>query len=261
MLKKLIALALFCALALSATGCDETPKPILLEAESENQAQLTVSEADQTENQDDSAIATVPENPDSSKAQSAFPAETSKTEKSPDNSSPSLVASAPEKTKPPTVKPPSGNQTGTAENKPPAPTEPPKPKPDPEPTVPPVTSEPSEPESAEPPTESTTPPPDVEKEYERIICETIDYAESYAAKGFTFVWDDSLKFCPETGGMGTPRVKYEGVDGVIEILKHHIDMIVKTATDPGNGIPGYSANYKVMQVTVDGDIAFVVLYG
>lgn len=117
-----------------------------------------------------------------------------------------------------------------------------------------------------PPAESTTPPtsspePDMEAEYARIIRETVAYAESYAAKGFTFVWDDSLEFSWESGAgwMGTPRVKYEGVDGTIEMLKYHIDKIVKIAGGPGT--PGYSAYYKVMQVTVDGDIAFVVLYG
>lgn len=117
------------------------------------------------------------------------------------------------------------------------------------------------PVTSEPPTENIIPTPDMGKEYERIIRETITYAESYAEKGFTFIWDNSLEFSWETGYMGTPRVKYEGVDGVIEMLKRHIDMIVKTATDPGNGNPGYSANYKVVQVTVDGDIAFAVLYG
>ena len=107
----------------------------------------------------------------------------------------------------------------------------------------------------------TTSQPDMEAEYARIIRETVAYAESYAAKGFTFVWDDSLEFSWESGAgwMGTPRVKYEGVDGTIEMLKYHIDKIVKIAGGPGT--PGYSAYYKVMQVTVDGDIAFVVLYG
>ena len=101
----------------------------------------------------------------------------------------------------------------------------------------------------------------MEAEYARIIRETVAYAEGYTAKGFTFVWDDSLEFSWESGAgwMGTPRVKYEGVDGTIEMLKYHIDKIVKIAGGPGT--PGYSAYYKVMQVTVDGDIAFVVLYG
>lgn len=128
------------------------------------------------------------------------------------------------------------------------------------PTVPPISEQPELPTSQ--PTETASQPePDMEAEYARIIRETVAYAESYAAKGFTFVWDDSLEFSWESGAgwIGTPRVKYEGVDGTIEMLKYHIDKIVKIAGGPGT--PGYSAYYKVMQVTVDGDIAFVVLYG
>lgn len=102
----------------------------------------------------------------------------------------------------------------------------------------------------------------MEAEYARIIREAMTYAEGYKKKGFTFVWNDSLTFSWEDGAgwMGTPRVKYEGVDGTIEMLKYHVDKIVKTVTDPNNGVPGNSVYYKVMQVTVDGDIAFVVLY-
>lgn len=128
------------------------------------------------------------------------------------------------------------------------------------PTVPPISEQPELPTSQ--PTETASQPePDMEAKYARIIRETVAYAESYAAKGFTFVWDDSLEYSWESGAgwMGTPRVKYEGVDGTIEMLKYHIDKIVKIAGGPGT--PGYSAYYKVMQVTVDGDIAFVVLYG
>ncbi len=137
------------------------------------------------------------------------------------------------------------------------------------PITPPSEGKPTEPElpvSGQPEPPVSQPPetisqPDMESEYARIIQETVAYAESYAAKGFTFVWDDSLEFSWESGAgwMGTPRVKYEGVDGTIEMLKYHIDKIVKIAGGPGT--PGYSAYYKVMQVTVDGDIAFVVLYG
>lgn len=241
MLQKLIALILFGVLVLSATGCKRTPEPSSSETNSESPPLLIVSEAEEPTSSAETSAPTAPEISDSSEQQNTSSGETSQTEPQSNSSSPSS-----EGTKPPTVKPP-------------APTEPSKPKP--EPSAPIIPSEPSEPEPTEPPAESTNPPPDMEKEYERIIRETITYAESYTAKGFTFVWDDSLEFGWETGYMGTPRVKYEGVDGVIGILKRHIDMIVKTATDPGNGIPGYSANYKVMQVTVDGDIAFVVLYG
>ncbi len=139
--------------------------------------------------------------------------------------------------------------------KPPVQTESPTPEPESEET------KPSVPETVLPEKSTHPPPTDMEAEYKRIIREATAYAESYAAKGFSFHWDDSLDFNWETGYMGTPRVKYEGVDGVIQILKHHIDRIVQTATDPGNGIPASAANYKVMQITVDGDIAFVVLYG
>ena len=126
----------------------------------------------------------------------------------------------------------------------------------------PSASEPSEPAASKPPETTSQPEQNMEAEYARIIRETVTYAESYKNKGFSFVWDDSLEFSWESGAgwMGTPRVKYEGVDGTIEMLKYHIDKIVKTVTDPNNGIPGYSAFYKVMQVMVDGDIAFVVLY-
>ena len=138
-------------------------------------------------------------------------------------------------------------------------------------TAPPVTesifpapsTSPTDPPAESAPTQPSQPEPDMETEYARIIRETVAYAESYAEKGFTFVWDSSLEFSWESGAgwMGTPRVKYEGVDGTIEMLQYHIDKIVKTSTDPANGIPADSAHYKVEQVTVDGDIAFVVLYG
>lgn len=171
-------------------------------------------------------------------------------------------SSVTESAKPPEFENSISEVTESPSTRPPASTEPPQS----EPASPPVTSKPEEPtkpdpEPSEPPAESTTSPVDMEKEYERIIREAIQYAESYAEKGFDFVWDDSLEFGWETGYMGTPRVKYEGVDGTIRMLKRHIDMIVKTATDPANGVPGYLAHYKVVQVTIDGDVAFVVLYG
>ena len=161
---------------------------------------------------------------------------------------------APEQTNPPESAGGSSS-SASASSTPPA-TPPSQEKPaEPEPEV----SEQPEPTTSQPP--EITSQPDMEAEYARIIRETVAYAESYAAKGFTFVWDDSLEFSWESGAgwMGTPRVKYEGVDGTIEMLKYHIDKIVKIAGGPGT--PGYSAYYKVMQVTVDGDIAFVVLYG
>lgn len=171
-------------------------------------------------------------------------------------------SSVTESAKPPEFENSISEVTESPSARPPASTEPSQS----EPASPPVTSKPEEPtkpdpEPSDPPAESTTSPVDMEKEYERIIREAIQYAESYSEKGFDFVWDDSLEFGWETGYMGTPRVKYEGGDGTIRMLKRHIDMIVKTATDPANGVPGYLAHYKVVQVTIDGDVAFVVLYG
>lgn len=61
--------------------------------------------------------------------------------------------------------------------------------------------------------------------------------------------------------MGTPRIARDGVDGVIRSLKYHIDLIVKTTTDPANGITCDEMTYKVMQIDLDGEIAFVVVYG
>ena len=123
--------------------------------------------------------------------------------------------------------------------------------------TPPPTSRPTDPATSQPPPTTSRTEPDMEAEYARIIREAVAYAEDYKEKGFTFVWDDSLEFGWESGAgwMGTPRVKYEGVDGTIEMLQYHIDKIVKLAGGPGN-----TAYYKVMQIEIDGDIAFVVLY-
>lgn len=98
-------------------------------------------------------------------------------------------------------------------------------------------------------------------EHERIISEVCAYADSYESKGFTFEWKESMEFGWESGYMGTPRVRYEGIEGVIGMLKHHIDLIYKTSTDPLYGLTSTYMTYKVEQVTVDGDLAYVVLYG
>lgn len=123
-------------------------------------------------------------------------------------------------------------------------------------------STPTEVESTAKPQQPDIPTePDMESECQRIICEVTEYAQSYAHKGIAFIWDDSLVFGWDTGYMGTPRLQYDGVNGTIDILKYHIDKIVNTVTDPSNGITADSISYKVMQITIDGDIAFVVLYG
>lgn len=48
---------------------------------------------------------------------------------------------------------------------------------------------------------------------------------------------------------------------MIETLKYHIDLIYKTSTDPMYGITTEYMTYKVEQITVDGDLAYAVIYG
>lgn len=145
-------------------------------------------------------------------------------------------------------------------------------------------SEPNEEESSAPesseenetsfPEESTLPegssspdtsePDDVlltEQDHNRIMSEVIAYAESYSSKGFVFGWNELMTFGWDVGFMGTPRVKYDGVDGVIKMLKHHIDLIYQTSTDPMYGLTTNYMTYKIEQVIVDGDLAYVVIYG
>lgn len=133
-------------------------------------------------------------------------------------------------------------------------TEPPETKP----TEPPT--KPTEPQPTEPP--ATEPPKGfAEADHNRIVSEVKAYAESYKSKGFTFVWSDSLEFDWDVGWMGTPRISRDGVDGVISTLKHHVDLIYKTGTDPANGVTANSVRYKVVQLEIDGEIAYAVIYG
>lgn len=150
-----------------------------------------------------------------------------------------------------------------------------------EPPVPsaPATSEESIPPAAEPSeaepvipetppaSESSLPPApvvpesDTQEDCDRIIREIIAYAESYREKGFVFEWEESMEFGWEVGYMGTPRLRQEGVDGTIRRLKTHIDKIVETGTNPAYGVPSDSVTYKVVQITIDGETAFAVIYG
>lgn len=140
------------------------------------------------------------------------------------------------------------------QSEPPKATEPPKTKP----TEPPT--KPTEPQPTEPP--ATQPPKGfTEADHTRIVSEVKAYAESYKAKGFTFEWSDSLEFGWDVGWMGTPRISRDGVDGVISTLKHHVDLIYKTGTDPANGVTANSVRYKVVQLEIDGEITYAVIYG
>lgn len=126
------------------------------------------------------------------------------------------------------------------------------------PTAPPPTETNPEPES---PAETQPPNGFTEADHNRIVSEVKAYAESYKAKGLTFVWSDSLEFGWDVGWMGTPRISRDGVDGTIKTLKHHVDLIYKSGTDPANGVTADSVLYRVVQLEIDGGIAYAVIYG
>ena len=71
--------------------------------------------------------------------------------------------------------------------------------PKPAPTEPPATetSQPDPPKPTEP-----AKPVYTQADYDRIIREATEYAESYQAKGFTFEWKESMQFGWEVGYMG-----------------------------------------------------------
>lgn len=126
------------------------------------------------------------------------------------------------------------------------------------PTAPPPTETNPEPES---PAETQPPSGFTEADHNRIVSEVKAYAESYKAKGFTFVWSDSLEFGWDVGWMGTPRISRDSVYGTIKTLKHHVDLIYKSGTDPANGVTADSVLYRVVQLEIDGGIAYAVIYG
>lgn len=143
---------------------------------------------------------------------------------------------------------------------------------EPQPTEPPKVTEPPETKPTEPPTKPTEPQPTeppatqppkgfTEADHTRIVSEVKAYAESYNSKGFTFEWSDSLEFGWDVGWMGTPRISRDGVDGTIKTLKHHVDLIYKSGTDPANGVTADSVLYRVVQLEIDGGIAYAVIYG
>ena len=164
----------------------------------------------------------------------------------------------PADTEPPTAPPKQTESPKTTE--PPKQTEPPKVTEPPEtkPTEPPT--KPTEPQPTEPP--ATEPPKGfTEADHARIVSEVKAYAESYTSKGFTFEWAEELEFGWDVGWMGTPRISRDGVDGVISTLKHHVDLIYKSGTDPANGVTADSVLYRVVQLEIDGGIAYAVIYG
>ena len=159
-------------------------------------------------------------------------------------------------TVPPTQAP---KQSEPPEATEPQPTAPPESRPA-ETTAPTAPSAETKPET-EPPAETQPPNGFTEADHKRIVSEVKVYAESYKAKGFTFEWSDSLEFGWDVGWMGTPRISRDGVDGTIKTLKHHVDLIYKSGTDPANGVTADSVLYRVVQLEIDGGIAYAVIYG
>ena len=204
--------------------------------------------------------ATATDNTSEPTAESSLPAGTesttdSTTEKEKESSTAPADSGKSETAKPADAEPPTA---------PPKQTESPKTTEPPKQTEPPKVTEPStkttEPQPTEPPA-TEQPKGFTEADHTRIVSEVKAYAESYTAKGFTFEWAEELEFGWDVGWMGTPRISRDGVDGVISTLKHHVDLIYKTGTDPANGVTANSVRYKVVQLEIDGGIAYAVIYG
>lgn len=227
--------------------------------------------ADKTENTgsdpastESGITATVTDNASEPTAESSLPAGTERsteytTEKEQESSTAPADSGKSETAKPADTESPKQTESPKAtetpkQTEPPKVTEPPETKPT-EPPTKPTEPQPTEPPATEPPKGFT------EAEHTRIVSEVKAYAESYTSKGFTFEWAEELAFGWDIGWMGTPRISRDGVDGVISTLKHHVDLIYKTGTDPANGVTANSVRYKVVQLEIDGGIAYAVIYG
>ena len=178
--------------------------------------------------------------------ESGTAAETRKPTESSDKAETSPPTQAPKHTEPPKATEP--QPTAPPESRPAETTAP---------TTPPTETKPE----TEPPAETQPPKGFTEADHNRIVSEVKAYAESYKAKDFNFEWSDSLEFGWDVGWMGTPRISRDGVDGTIKALKHHVDLIYKSGTDPANGVTADSVLYRVVQLEIDGGIAYAVIYG
>ena len=214
---------------ITATVTDNTSEPT---AESSLPAGTESTNDSTTEKEKESSTAPA----DSGKTEAAKPADTESSTVPPKQTESPKTTEPPKQTEPPKV------------------TEPPETKP----TEPPT--KPTEPQPTEPPA-TEQPKGFTEADHTRIVSEVKAYAESYTSKGFTFEWAEELEFGWDVGWMGTPRISRDGVDGVISTLKHHVDLIYKTGTDPANGVTANSVRYKVVQLEIDGGIAYAVIYG
>ena len=226
--EKMLAALLAGLIILSLTGCGA------------DKAENTSSDPATTES---GITATVTESTAEPTAESSLPAGTESTTKptaekekaestAPADSGRKADTAKPAETELPTVPP--------KQTEPPKVTEPPETKP----TEPPT--KPTEPQPTEPPA-TEQPKGFTEADHTRIVSEVKAYAESYTAKGFTFKWAEELEFGWNVGWMGTPRISRDGVDGVISTLKHHVDLIYKTGTDPANEIGRASCRERVFR--------------
>ena len=247
--RKMLAALLAGLITLSLAGCgaDKTENTGSDPASTESGITATVTDKASEPTAESSLPAGTESTNDSTtekeKAESNAPADSGKTEaakpadtESPKQTETPKVTETPKQTEPPKV------------------TEPPETKP----TEPPT--KPTEPQPTEPPA-TEQPKGFTEADHTRIVSEVKAYAESYTSKGFTFEWAEELAFGWDVGWMGTPRISRDGVDGVISTLKHHVDLIYKTGTDPANGVTANSVRYKVVQLEIDGGIAYAVIYG
>ena len=247
--RKMLAALLAGLITLSLAGCgtDKTENTGSDPASTESGITATVTDNASEPTAESSLPAGTERSTDSTtekeKAESNAPADSGKTEaakpadtESPKQTETPKVTETPKQTEPPKV------------------TEPPETKP----TEPPT--QPTEPQPTEPPA-TEQPKGFTEADHTRIVSEVKAYAESYTSKGFTFEWAEELAFGWDVGWMGTPRISRDGVDGVISTLKHHVDLIYKTGTDPANGVTANSVRYKVVQLEIDGGIAYAVIYG
>lgn len=242
-----VLLAGLMILALAGCGADKTENTGSDPASAESGSTATATD-NASEPTDESSLPAGTESATDSttekeKESSTAPANSGKTEaakpadtESPKQTETPKVTETPKQTEPPKV------------------TEPPETKPT-EPPTKPTEPQPTEPPATEPPKGFT------EADHTRIVSEVKAYAESYNSKGFTFEWAEELAFGWDVGWMGTPRISRDGVDGVISTLKHHVDLIYKTGTDPANGVTANSVRYKVVQLEIDGGIAYAVIYG
>lgn len=254
--RKMPAVLLAGLMLLSLASCGKTATEDIRSSAPSEEKRITETVTDFTpETTVDTALPADTENKTEATAEKAESATTLESGTAAETRKPAESADKAE-TSPPTQAP---KQSEPPEATEPQPTAPPESRPaeTTAPTTPPTETKPE----TEPPAETQPPNGFTEADHNRIVSEVKAYAESYKAKGFTFEWSDSLEFGWDVGWMGTPRISRDGVDGTIKTLKHHVDLIYKSGTDPANGVTADSVLYRVVQLEIDGGIAYAVIYG